>query len=273
MSIFSCPLCNQPLDRGEQVYRCPMGHCFDISKEGYVHLLPANKKHSALPGDDKDMVRARNRFLSGGFYSPLREALCSLCLKYSPQNCVLLDCGCGEGWYTRGICEALERAGLSPAVYGIDISKEAVRLGAKSCKNAEFAVASAYHLPVANSSVDLLINCFSPLCTDEFERVLKKGGHFIYVVPGPRHLWELKSAVYESPYENRRIECRYDGFSLKESLYISGIIPLPDSQTISDLFTMTPYFWKTPPEGLARLAALSSLETEISFDIYVYEKI
>ena len=36
---------------------------------------------------------------------------------------------------------------------------------------------------------------------------------------------------------------------------------------------MTPYFWKTPKEGIARLELLEMLETEISFDIYVYRKV
>ena len=35
---------------------------------------------------------------------------------------------------------------------------------------------------------------------------------------------------------------------------------------------MTPYFWKTPKEGAARLAALSELETTISFRIHVFAK-
>jgi len=53
---------------------------------------------------------------------------------------------------------------------------------------------------------------------------------------------------------------------------VEGNIALPDVQTIKDLFTMTPYFWKTPKEGASRLEALEKLETEISFDIYIYRK-
>ena len=71
MSLFICPLCGGALERNEKSYICPLGHSYDVSAEGYVHLLPANKKHSKLPGDDKNMVRARSRFLSGGFYQPL----------------------------------------------------------------------------------------------------------------------------------------------------------------------------------------------------------
>lgn len=53
MSLFRCPLCASPLERTAHTYRCPAGHSFDIAKEGYVHLLPPNQKHSAAPGDDQ----------------------------------------------------------------------------------------------------------------------------------------------------------------------------------------------------------------------------
>lgn len=48
-SLFRCPLCERPLRREEGAYRCPSGHSFDIAREGYTHLLPANRKHSAAP--------------------------------------------------------------------------------------------------------------------------------------------------------------------------------------------------------------------------------
>ena len=272
MSLFICPICGGKLERNENSYACPLGHSYDTSTEGYVHLLPANKKHSKLPGDDKNMVRARNRFLSGGFYEPLRRAIKGLVLELSSQNPAILDSGCGEGYYTEGIFEALISAGKAPLAAGVDISKEAVKLAAKRVKTAEFAVASAYHLPLADESVDFVINCFSPLCVSEFQRILKTEGFFIYVVPAPRHLWELKCAVYDSPYENERVCTEYEGFRLKKSVQVEEQIFISDRQTIADLFTMTPYFWKTPQEGAQRLLHLDKLETEISFDIYVYQK-
>ena len=272
MSLFICPVCGAALERHEKSYLCSAGHGFDLASEGYVHLLPANRKHSKLPGDDKNMVRARSRFLSAGYYEPLRQALAALTLERSGAEPEILDSGCGEGWYTEGIFNALISSGKAPHIAGIDISKEAVRLASKRLKNAEFAVASAYHLPLAESSADLVLNCFSPLCAPEFLRVLKPDGHFIYVVPAPRHLWELKCAVYDKPYENERTLTEYEGFKLIKTVNIDSVIALPDKQAISDLFTMTPYFWKTPKEGAARLEALETLETEISFDVYVYRK-
>ena len=98
----------------------------------------------------------------------------------------------------------------------MDLSKAAARKAAKRCSSAEIAVSSVYRLPIPAASVDLLINCFSPLATGEFARVLKPGGHFLYVVPGPKHLWELKSILYDEPYENEEKRETYPGFHLME---------------------------------------------------------
>ena len=272
MSLFVCPICGGELERGEKSYTCNLGHSYDIAAEGYVHLLPANKKHSKLPGDDKNMVRARSRFLSAGYYEPLLKAIVELVLPLSSENPVILDSGCGEGYYTEGLFNALKSAGKAPLVTGIDISKEAVKLAAKRLKDGEFAVASAYCLPLEFERTDIVLNCFSPLCGSEFRRVLKVGGYFIYVVPAPRHLWEMKCAVYDTPYENESIIAEYGGFELVKMVSVVERISIADRQTISDLFTMTPYFWKTPKEGASRLLSLDGLETEISFDVYVYQK-
>lgn len=62
MSLFCCPICGGPLDRGPSAYSCPAGHSFDLAREGYVHLLPANRMHSKMPGDDKGMAAAGRPF-------------------------------------------------------------------------------------------------------------------------------------------------------------------------------------------------------------------
>ena len=176
MSIFCCPICGGPLERGPSAYSCPAGHSFDLAREGYVHLLPANRMHSKMPGDDKGMAAARWAFLSKDYYAPLRDALCSIALANTGPAPSVLDTGCGEGYYTSGVYQALRRAGRSVTLAGTDISKAILRRAAKREKDAEFAVASSYHLPVADGSVDLLLNCFSPLAIEEFHRVLRPGG-------------------------------------------------------------------------------------------------
>ena len=72
---FCCPICGRALRREGRSLRCEANHSFDIAAQGYVHLLPANKKHSALPGDDKQMVAARRDFLEAGWYQPFSDRL------------------------------------------------------------------------------------------------------------------------------------------------------------------------------------------------------
>lgn len=270
MSLFLCPVCSQPLTRDTGRYYCGSGHSYDCAAAGYVHLLPVRQKHSKLPGDDKGMVLARKAFLSAGYYSNLLEALQELTNTYTGPEPVIVDSGCGEGYYTAGIFNGLTAAGKKPKIAGVDLSKFALRWAAKREKQIEFAVASAYHLPIGESQADLFLNCFSPLALEEIRRVLKPGGVFLYVVPGPQHLWELKQVLYERPYLNQETRQLYDGFSYQEVRRVEGRIHLPDQQTIQNLFQMTPYFWKTPGKGKAQLAQLSELDVQTQFDIHIF---
>ena len=156
---------------------------------------------------------------------------------------------------------------------GIDISKDMARRAAKQVKQAEIAVASAYHLPLGDGTVDLLLDCFSPLAEEEFRRVMKPGGHFLYVVPAADHLWEMKQVLYDRPYRNETKETPYEGFHYVTIARVRDRITLPCQEDIQALFGMTPYCWKTPWAGKERLAALDSLTTTAAFDIHIFERI
>ena len=273
ISLFRCPTCGAALTRGERAYTCPGRHSYDIAKEGYTYLLPPNQKHSAAPGDDKIMAAARRDFLSKEYYRPLLNTLCCQILAHSGESPVILDTGCGEGYYTAGIYNALLAAEKTPRMAGIDISKFILRSAAKREKAIEFAVASSYHLPVADESVDILLNCFSPLALEEFRRVLKPGGTFLYVVPAAEHLWEMKQVLYDNPYPNEEKETPYEGFAYESIVPVEGVITLENQQDIQSLFGMTPYAWKTPKAGKDRLAALDTLTTRIAFRIHIFQKL
>ena len=272
-SLFVCPLCGGALTRREGSYLCPAGHCFDIAREGYTYLLPVNQRHSKSPGDDKAMAAARSAFLSKDYYAPLRDALCQLSVSLTGPAPAVLDSGCGEGYYTAAIYRALCGAGKSPRVAGTDISKFILRLAAKREKQVEFAVASCYHLPFADETADLLLDCFSPLAIDEFRRVLKPGGHFLYVVPGADHLWELKRVLYDAPYPNEEKETPYEGFTYEAIVPVDFTLHLANQADIQSLFRMTPYCWKTPKAGVERMEALENLDCQASFRIHIFKKL
>ena len=271
-SLFCCPVCGAPLVRETRAYRCGNRHSYDIAREGYTYLLPPNQKHSAAPGDDKEMAAARREFLSKGYYRPLLNTLCCQIQSLTGDSPVILDVGCGEGYYTAGIYQTLTAAGRRPKMAGTDISKAILRSAAKREAGIEWAVASSFHLPVADGTADVLLDCFSPLALEEFRRVLKPGGVFLYVGPGADHLWELKQVLYDRPYPNEEKETPYAGFTYRSIVPVEDVITLPCQADVHALFQMTPYYWKTPKAGAERLSALDSLTTRISFRIHIFQR-
>lgn len=273
-SLFCCPLCAAPLEREETRWVCPNRHSFDRAAAGYVNLLPANKKHSRDPGDDRKMVAARAAFLDRGYYAPLRDTLCQAVAEYAVNfpDPVLVDSGCGEGYYTAALFQALTAEELTPQAAGVDLSRAALRRAAKRLPQGEFAAASVYHLPIADAQADVLVNIFSPLAAEEFARILRPGGLFCYAVPSARHLWEMKQVLYPQPYENPVKREDYSGFIWRAVREIRYTVDLERGEDIMALFRMTPYAWKTPREGVARLEQLDRLECQVGFDLHLYQR-
>ena len=273
MSIYRCPLCKKELTLEERTLKCEHGHSFDISAEGYTHLLPANKMNSKVPGDSKEMAASRSAFLDKGYYEPLLAELKKTVLELSDgEEPTVLDCGCGEGYYTAGIAKELKNRFAKAKIAGFDISRPSVKRAAKRTKDVEFAVASVFDIPVKDESFDLLLNVFSPLSIGEYSRVLKNGGYYIYVVPAARHLWQLKAAIYDTPYENKEEDTPYEGFEHVETKRVRYETLLKTKEDIFALFQMTPYYWKTSAKGAEKLSAYESLLTEVAFDIHIYKK-
>ncbi len=267
-SIWSCPVCGKPLHPEGKSLQCEARHSFDRGRSGYVHLLPSNRQNAKLPGDNPEMVRARRHFLQKGYYAHLMEVLCGAVQAYLPEHGVLLDAGCGEGYYTNAVRQSLADA----AVYGVDISKTAADLAARADKGTDYAVGSVFHLPVQSERCDLVMSIFAPYCGEEFLRVLKPGGCFIMVIPSAKHLWELKTAVYAQPYENAVKDYALEGFTFTEKRTAARDITLDDPQDIADLFSMTPYAYRTGAAERERLAALQTLTTQTAFEILIYHK-
>ena len=265
MSILVCPKCKTPLfDEGNSLF-CQNRHCFDKSKYKYVNLLLQNGGQTH--GDNKLMIKSRKSFLDKGYYCHLRVALCQSIIKYLSSG-VILDAGCGEGYYTVNIKNALQ----TEAVYGIDVSRDAVHAASLRDKSLRLAVASIFDLPVPSESIDVLINLFAPYDGKEFSRVLKEGGLLVRAFPAERHLWELKCAVYDTPYENEIDTLVLEGFVMVKKDFISFPLHLTSGAEIDSLFKMTPYYYKTSRDGQARLAALENLQTHAEFYLVFYKK-
>ena len=265
--IWACPVCGRPLMETQKSLICEKRHCFDKARSGYVNLLPVKQKHAKFPGDNPDMIRARRDFLNRGYYQHLQSALCEGVKNHLPENGVLLDAGCGEGYYTKQIRET-----VACECYGVDISKTAADFAARSDKITHYAVGSVFHLPVHDQSCDMLVSVFAPYCGTEFLRVLKPGAYFIMVIPAGKHLWELKQAVYDKPYENQVKDYPLEGFAFLEKISSEKQTFLDNQQDIQNLFQMTPYAYRTGASERERLQSLTSLTVQTAFEILIYQK-
>ncbi len=270
MNYFRCPICKEPLIRSEHSCKCRNNHCFDISKKGFVNLLRSQKSSH---GDDKLMVTARKNFLNKGYYKPLLDVICNHVFSVAENNCTILDCGCGECWYTANIYEYLSKNSINSDFFGIDVSKEAIFSGASRNKSIKLAVGTVFDIPMTDKSCDIILSLFAPFSKEEYLRLLKQRGYFITAFPMEEHLWELKKAVYEVPYKNQPSDMKIEGFKLIKETAVHTVIDLCTNEDIFSLFSMTPYYYKTSQTDKEKLTSLSNLKTQIHFCVATYQKI
>lgn len=259
-----CPLDGESLSRHDSLWRCNSGHCFDIAKEGYINLLPVQKKRSRDPGDSKEMVAARRRFLQAKHYAPIAVAVNSALssILYSEAVTSVLDAGSGEGYYLRQLlqsCSAFNPE-RSLSLLGIDISKWAVLAAAKLDKTSTWVVGSNANLPVESGSVDCVLCMFGFPVYTEFSRVLKPNGILLQVDAGPNHLRELREIIYPIVKEDKRDELQVpDRFLKNDTKVVRFTVTLDGSEQIADLLAMTPHLFRASAEGKLRAAALTNL--------------
>ena len=269
---FICPKCGAPLKEVGAACKCPAGHSFDKSREGYYNLLLGSS--GGTHGDNKEMIEARRLFLSLGHYRPLAELVAEMAAKSIHAGGVILDAGLGEGYYTEIVAQKLaaQYGDGEVKVIGFDISKDAVRRAAKRRGISSLAVASSYHMPIKEGSVDLVLNIFSPQAAEQTHRALKPSGKFLMVIPGEEHLFGLKEKIYETPYKNAPENTDIAGFELLEKRELRYTVSLGAPEEISALFMMTPYAYRTSKEGRERVLSLDTLSTEAHFIALLYEK-
>lgn len=273
-TIWQCPVCGLPLLRDQRRYHCTANHSFDVAKEGYVNLLLANQKSSQSPGDSAAMIQHRRAWLQRGHYALLAETVAATVAEHicTDENTLpVLDVGCGEGYYTGHVQQNLPCAA---DVYGVDISKVAVKRAAKTYQDSHFAVGSVAQLPVRDASVGCLLNIFAPHDAAEFARVMSDDAPLFVVTPAEGHLRQLREMIYDEvrPYQSSLADDLAPHFAPTAREEIAYTITLDSSDAIADLFKMTPFYWTTPAEKQAVILALSSLTLDIAFAVDVFQQ-
>ncbi len=274
---FICPLCGGALTLDEKRLFCSLGHSFDVASAGYVNLLHPGKMKNRSAGDDRGMVAARTRFLSAGYYEKNRDHMISLVRANAKTGGKVLDAGCGEGYYTNALCFAVPEM----TVIGIDASKHAAEAAAKGARRlgvtdrTAYAVASLSEMPLADGETDVIVSLFSPCDYAEFARVLTRGGKAIIGSAGKKHLTELKKILYgeENIRDNELLDhaarAKSSGFSLVSRSTVSYKTNVEGKDALVSLFSMTPYYWRTPKSGAEALAELDSLSITVEVDYTV----
>ena len=266
LAMLRCPVCaaSMQTDGEDRTCRCTgtRTHSYDFARSGYLNLTRPGDGE----GDLKEAVNARKLFLNAGYYAPLSNEINDILQSLNAK--VVLDAGCGEGYYTNRMAE-------NRAVLGVDLSRAGIDAAAKQAKQnntgAAFAVGSIFSLPVGNAACDVVTNLFAPCCESEFSRVLKSGGHLILVGAGERHLMGLKQALYEKPYLNPGRADLPTQMQEIDRRRLSYTVTVVGKETIEALFSMTPYYWRTSEADRIKLTNIDTLQTELDFDIFVYQ--
>lgn len=266
--VWVCPFCQQDLNfnAAEKAWICDNRHAFDCAKEGYVNLLPSNKKHSSDPGDSAEMIAARRNIHGAEIYRPLADAVLAM-IADAGSPATILDLGCGEGYYAG----AMQRAFTDAKICGVDISKSAVRLAAKHYADIEFAVASSFALPVAPASQDAVVRIFAPSQDSEITRVLKPGGFYLEVTPAPRHLWVLREALYDVPRAHEDSRDRFPYLQLVGSSSCEYDVDL-SQKLLRELLAMTPFAHRGHREKRERLQNGGGLKVGMAFSLRLFQK-
>ncbi len=260
-----CPICGELLYKQDRTYACCHRHSFDVARQGHLNLLPVQQKRSLHPGDTAQQVASRRAFLDGGFYEPIARELIAMARDHSCKG-PILDVGCGEGYYSAKLSEA-----LGAELVGLDISKEAVRYAAGRYKNATWLCASAARLPVREKSTGLLTSLFALTMPEEFKRVLRPDRAFIQVLAAEDHLLGLKSIIYpELTHKEKQTTPEVPGFHLVESRPLSFSFTVEGEQ-VQNLLCMTPHVYRIGKEGADRLKATQTLTDTASCVLNLYK--
>jgi 23S rRNA (guanine745-N1)-methyltransferase len=284
--ILICPVCQQPLPElagatdkhgAARSRGCANGHSFDRARQGYFNLLLVNQKRSLNPGDNIEMVRARQQFLNGGYYQAIADAINTALIPVladrantsASQTLHIADSGCGEGYYTASLAQQLTANHIHHHLYGIDISRDAVRTACQRSKQIDWLVASGSRLPFQTGSLDAILSVFTPTMADRWAELLKPEAPVWLVTPAQQHLQELRQHIYtdvRSDSYDPTDDMIKQGFERVGSSEHSSQVFIP-AAALPDLLTMTPHGWRITAEKRQQVLALNGLELTISVRI------
>lgn len=266
MHKLACPKCHEVLVLENKTYKCKNNHCYDVARNGYINLLLNPDKACNLPGDNKESLLCRKAHLNHGYYDGILNEVISYISKHPVDDMHLLDLGCGEGYYTTGIKKAFEDA----TVYGLDISKDGVKMATQYRKDIYWIVGNSKNIPLLDHSMDVITALFTVVNIDELRRCLKKDGYIIHVTANPYHLVEFKELIYDEVKVKSDEHIRLP-FDVVESYNYKETIHLKNGEDTLNLLKMTPHFYHIKKERRHILDSLGAFDVTIDIRITVYK--
>jgi 23S rRNA (guanine745-N1)-methyltransferase len=266
LDLLVCPQCRNPLGFGPEHHsvRCAAGHAFDLSRQGYLNLLGSKPPRNA---DTASMVSARDRFLAQGHYGPVADRVRKLAVDFGSERPNVAEVGAGTGYYLAEVLEALAGArGIA-----LDVSIAASRRAARSHPRVGAVVADVWRLlPLAERSLDIIMNVFAPRNSAEFRRVLSDSGRLITVSPEPDHLQELRWPLRLLQIQERkqeRLAATLTADFVEESRERLCFHPRLGADSLADLVAMGPNaFHRSDDE---RDDALAGIEVPMDVSVAV----
>lgn len=262
-----CPFCQAKLDLDKAGLLCPLGHRFDLSRQGYFFMAKQGLKESKYDQRLFDSRRYMVREID--LYRPLTQFLVYLVKIEQPQ--FLLDAGSGEGSHLMNLHQALKVD--QPMMLGVDLSKAGIKLSTDYVEFLHCMIADLANLPLKNNQVDMIINLLSPSNYREFKRILSSEGILIKVIPsenylqeirqGLKHLGFLKHDHYDNR-ETRQVFAEHFPNYVQHSLEYH--IPLKGEDLLR-LVEMTPLTWKLSSFEKEELVAYIGKGVTIALDI------
>jgi 23S rRNA (guanine745-N1)-methyltransferase len=261
--------CHQSLVHSEQGLGCSNGHRFDQAKEGYWNLTQPQDKKSSNPGDHRDAVMARHRWLECGHATGLVSALKPWIPECNSKTRIL-DLGCGDGFFGPAFF-----ADYPTHYCGVDLSKPAIKLAARRWSQATWVLANADRsLPVENISVDLVISLFGRRPVSEISRALNAGGQCLVAVPGEEDLIELREQVQKEGKRRNRVdaiieEMKSHGLNCVEKGSWQTQIKIGPSE-IADALAMTYRAVRKSEQSL--VASIQPTQVTLAADLLKFQK-
>ncbi|QYJ89090.1 putative RNA methyltransferase [Shewanella halotolerans] len=265
-SHYLCPLCQAPLmvHQGSQGLHCANKHHFDKGPQGYWVFSQPKKPHI----DSRQLMRAKHFLLESDIFAPVVEAIQRQLSQSLPRDATLshLDVDSGEGYYLRALAGVFNALGQTYEQTGVAEAENALFVAAKAQPEASLIQSQLKVLPFADASFDLVSLFDKPLKGKEPLRVLKPGGTFIWLSPGPRHLWQIREFIYPNLTEKGGEPQQPKGVTLVASEHITYSLALSGEQALT-LLEMTPFAWRANDKIKRQIALQDFAALEI--DLYL----